>query len=303
MSRIWRNRALLAIGLSIGMLVVFAVQHYGFYDFKALVAPEPEEDPIVVIEKNGHVDVLYYGISEHESDLLGATPTAALGIIYYSPGLEETDANYHVRLTDTGWETVEGRYDWSPDMEEEYQDKIHLWSFEKFHWWQGRGLFKPGEYNRVHEAMYGLLDWHQDLVFRDFLYRVFIWAETSGAEWIVLEIDVVVLAPPQVMPGYSLGEGAGYVVGLRPQLRGTLVVFRARKERVFTPEGRWVEIKRYPVQEALEAGELTETAFNEMEESRQVQVVDARTPMGNRQYSKGFNHPWQGRELAQEGAT
>ena len=303
MNKVWRNRALLAIGISVIALGLFAIQYFGAYDIKGLFVSEAEKDPIAFIEENGHVDVLYYGIGEYESGFFGQTPVAALGIAYYVPGFEDIDANYHIHLTDTGYEIIKGRYEWSPGLEEPYRDEIHLWNFEKFHWWKERAMFKSGQYERVYTAMYGLLEWYQDEVFRDFLYRVFVWAESSGREWNALEIDFVTLNGPAVLPGYTSGGGAGYVIGFWPDLNGTLIVLKARKETVFVPEGRWVEIKRYPSQEALEAGELTKEAFDAMQEVGQIQAVPAMTFFGTRQYTKGFNHPWQGRELAQEGAT
>ena len=297
MTKTWRNRALLPIGLFVIALAIFGIWHY------APILLKTEQDPIAMIEENGAVDVIYYGIGEHESDLLGQTPTAALGIIYHAPGIRETDARYHVRLTDNGWEIVRGRYDWSPDMEESYSDSIHLWNFEKLHWWKENGMFCPGQYNRTYEAVYGLLDWYQGMVFRDFLYRVFVWAENSGVRWNALEIDLVGLNGPAVLPGYTTESGPGYVVGWWPSLNSTLVMFKYRRETVFIPEGRWAEIKRNPVQEALEVGELTEEALNALVESKQLQATGATTLFGARQYTKGFNHPWQAREMAQEGAT
>lgn len=302
MNRIWRNRILLVVGFFVVALALIVIQHYGIYDFKEWVVRKPTMDPIAVIEENGHVDILYYGIGEYESNLLGKTPAVALGIIYYAPSFKETDGKYHVYLTNKGWKILRGEYDWNPNMEEEYQDQ-YLWNFKKFHWWKERALFKPGQYDRVHEALHGLLDWHQEKVFRDFFYRVFVWAENSGVEWRAIEIDFVELNGPAVLPGYTMETGIGYVTGFWPSLKGTLVMFKTRKETIFILDGRWVTVIRNPVQEALEAGELTEALFNEMTESRQLQPVDVRTNYGPRQYGKGFNHPWQGRELSEPGAT
>lgn len=302
--KIWVNRVLVAFAVIVIALLAFAAQYFGVLDIKGWIVREPEVDPIAMIEENGHVDVLYYGIGEHESNLLGNTPVAALGILYYAPTMDDADAEYHIHLTDTGWEIVKGEYEWSPDVEESYQDELHTWNFRKWVWYRDQGgMLKPGQFGRVYPALYDLLDWYQDRAFRDFLYRVFVWAESSGIEWNALEIDFVKLNGPAVLPGYTTQSGTGYVTGFWPSLNGTLVMFKTRKEQVFTPDGHWAEIRRNPVQEALEAGELTEEAFDAIKEANQLQPVGAMTFFGPRQYSKGFNHPWQGRELAQPGAT
>jgi hypothetical protein len=297
MNRVQRNRTLVIVALVLLIGGLAVANEYcplsGLLEFGG-PAEEQAQTPEQIIEETGVVDVIYYEAPEvGKSGMLGNTPIVGIGMIYYAP--DPLDAPYHIKLTAQGYDIIWGTYKWTPGMEESRQDGLNRWSWDKFAYHSDNALFKPGQYSRVFEALSGMSEWYAQKTLADMFFAIFKAAMMTGGEWRAIEIDLLTLTAPK--QAFALGEdGKPTRAIVFPEvLQTTIVIFRARKEEVFI-EGRWTTVTR-SLDRVVEEGRLAYDELQLMLEKKQAQFVPAQTMFGLRQYSRGANCEWQGREI------
>ena len=300
MNKVQRNRTLVivALVLLVGSLVI--VNNY--YPISGLLEfgqPAEEQTPEQVIEQTGTVDVIYYEAPEvGASGFLGVTPIVGIGMIYYPP--DPYEMPYYVELTPKGYKIIEGIYDWSPDVPEDppgsYHNKYNVWSWDKFFYYKEGAMFVSGQYERVSTALYEAGEWYSQKALADMFYGIFKAATMTEGEWRAIEIDLLAVGYPH--QALAIGEGGTpeTAVIFPTNLQTTIVIFRARKEEVFVPEGKWATIT-HTLDQIVEQGELSYDELQLMLEEGQAQFIPAMSFFGLRPYTRGINCEWQGREI------
>lgn len=279
MTKIWRNRLALVAAVAV-LLIMLA-------NATPLVRIVNTPDPATYIEEQGYVDVLYYGYEL--SSLWGSTPGIHIAILYYPPTPAEMP--YYIRLTPNGWDILGGKLDWEPGSDE-YRN---VWDARKYSYFQQNAMFKPGESERVEEALLKTFDWWQEALYRDLWYRLLVVAGGDDYDWNMIELDVLSFASPytgattfHLEPGF-LENGKPIYVAVGDSF--SLMATQALAQKGYNEDGS----AYYPATEIPAKGELTDEDLARLMETKQLQFIPVQALL--RQYEGGFNHPWQGREI------
>lgn len=299
MNKVHRNRLLVGMAAAALVAVVLVVnQYYPLTSLGSTKETVAANVPESIIEACGVADVVYYKAPEKNiSSFLGQTPIVGIGLIYYAPG--PFDQPYYVELTSKGYNIVRGVYDWNPDELEDppgsYRNKYNVWSWEKFRYYEDNALFVPGRRARVHWALNGMAEWYSQKKMAEMFFAVFQAAMMTEGEWRVIEIDLLALGMPK--QAFAIGEGGKpeVAVVLPEQFVTTIVVARASKEKVFF-EGKWIYVKTR-LDQIVENDDFNYEKLQEMLERGQIQFVPSQSLFGMREYMRGINCEWQGREI------
>jgi len=291
MNKVWRNRALLAIGISVIALGLFAIQYFGAYDIKGLFAPPEKEgfDPVAVGDRieaaAPHIDVLHVGVVE---SIFLMNPVFHVGILFFPQ-----PNPYSVEMTDTGWRILGvGEYTWEPEQEETVHDRWHFWTEEKYKYYSERAMFPPGKMQWISPAVEDLHSWFQDKLLTQFLMAVYKEAIAVQEEdpWVAIEISYLGVSGPELTLGIDASGKPGYVYKMDPILGFIELQWKKVQD---TPEG-----EGYWIAEVVERGEFTVDEYRELKELQAILESPAWSPWyGYIPYTYGFNHPWQGRNV------
>lgn len=293
-----RNRTYVVLALA--ALVIALIVANEFYPLGGLLSePAPEDTPETAMESTGWVDVIYFASEPRGTNAPNLTPMVGIGLHFYPPGPFDCDQEYHIKLTPKGYNYIPEPYEWTPEMDESIGDKKNRWTWAKLHHHKDNAMFAPGEFSRAYDAMASLSIWYSRKALCEVIFSAMQAAVSLEPDepWRVIEIDLVALMLPVKGVGVENGEPVQEMVYFPEQLQATIGIYRARRKVIWDEyEGREVTIRR-TVDDIVAEGELTWDELEEMMETQQVQIEPGQTMYGMRQYRRGRNCEWAGREI------